>query len=69
MAFSSRKILFTIVQLLLMTLFIFVASPDSGVACRPLLLHPQWSREYYELVLQVLPNAPAPPSVPDPTHG
>jgi len=41
---------------------IFVASPDCGVGCsRPLLLHHQWWREE-GLVLQSLPNGPAPPS-------
>ncbi|KAK7396416.1 hypothetical protein VNO78_17410 [Psophocarpus tetragonolobus] len=68
MTFSSRKILFTVVQILLITLFIFVASPESGVVCRPLFLHRQWSREY-GLLLQSLENAPAPPSHGDPTHG
>nr|KYP54815.1 hypothetical protein KK1_001015 [Cajanus cajan] len=67
MALSSRKILFTVVQLLLMTLFIFVASPESGVACRPLLLHGQWLNEP-GLLWQSLPNAPAPPSGGDPIH-
>ncbi|CAJ1902126.1 unnamed protein product [Sphenostylis stenocarpa] len=62
MTFSSRKMLFRVVQLLLMVLFIFVASPESGVACsRPLFLHRHWSRED-EVLWQLLPNAPAPPS-------
>ncbi|KAG4913215.1 hypothetical protein AAZX31_19G148400 [Glycine max] len=61
MDFSYRRFLFTVVQLLLIMLNIFVASPESRVACRPLLLHRQWSREY-GLHLQSLPNGPAPPS-------
>ncbi|KAL2321021.1 hypothetical protein Fmac_029990 [Flemingia macrophylla] len=68
MAFSSSKILITVVQLLLMTLFIFVASPESGVACRPLLLHGQWVIREPGLLWQSLPNAPAPPSGGDPIH-
>ncbi|KAL9285023.1 hypothetical protein ACSQ67_024553 [Phaseolus vulgaris] len=47
---------------------IFVASPDSGVACsRPLLLHRQLWTEH-GLVLQSLPNGPAPPSRGSPIH-
>ncbi|KAK7336834.1 hypothetical protein VNO77_17384 [Canavalia gladiata] len=67
MAFKCRKILFTVVQILLITLAIFVASHESEVACRPLLLHHQWSRDQ-GLLWQSLPNAPSPPSAGDPTH-
>ncbi|ESW34507.1 hypothetical protein PHAVU_001G158200 [Phaseolus vulgaris] len=67
-SFSSRKMLFTALQLLLFILFIFVASPESGVACsRPLFLHRHWQREN-ELLWQLLPNAPAPPSDGDHIH-
>jgi len=60
--FSDRRLLFTVLQLVLIMVTIFVASPDSGVACsRPLLLPRQrWSE--HRLVLQSLPNGPAPPS-------
>ncbi|KAG5043566.1 hypothetical protein JHK87_007481 [Glycine soja] len=61
---NIRGLLFAI---LLFTLIIFVASPESGVACRPLFLHYQWSWDY-GLLMQSLPNAPAPPSTGDPTH-
>ncbi|QCD97714.1 hypothetical protein DEO72_LG6g2426 [Vigna unguiculata] len=67
MALSHRRILSTVLQILLVTFMIFVASPESGVACRPLFLHYQWSWEY-GLLFQSLPNAPAPPSGGDPTH-
>ncbi|RDX90819.1 hypothetical protein CR513_27283, partial [Mucuna pruriens] len=61
MAFSYRKFLFTVLQLLFIILAVFLSSPQSGVACRPLLLHRQESREY-GLLFQSLPNGPAPPS-------
>ncbi|KAG4913211.1 hypothetical protein AAZX31_19G148300 [Glycine max] len=67
MALSHRRILFTVLQIILFTLIIFVASPESGVACRPLFLHYQWSWDY-GLLMQSLPNAPAPPSTGDSTH-
>ncbi|BAT85509.1 hypothetical protein VIGAN_04306600 [Vigna angularis var. angularis] len=68
MSFSSRKMIFALLQLLLFILFIFVASPESGVACsRPLFVHRHWSGEN-ELLWQLLPNAPAPPSGGDPIH-
>ncbi|KAK7336835.1 hypothetical protein VNO77_17385 [Canavalia gladiata] len=67
MAFSHSKILFTVVQILLITFIIFIASPESGVDCRPLLIHYQWSWDY-GLLLQSLPNGPAPGSKGDPTH-
>jgi len=59
---------FTVLQLVLFILFIFVASPESGVACsRPLLLRGHWSRQN-DLLWQLLPNAPAPPSAGFPIH-
>ncbi|ESW34510.1 hypothetical protein PHAVU_001G158500 [Phaseolus vulgaris] len=66
--FSVRRLLFTVLQLVLIMITIFVASPDSGVACsRPLLLHRQLWTEH-GLVLQSLPNSPAPPSRGSPIH-
>ncbi|CAL0310320.1 unnamed protein product [Lupinus luteus] len=59
MALSFNKILFIALQLLLLIFTIFVASPQSRVDCRPLLLHFQWSNEY-GLLLQALPNGHAP---------
>lgn len=67
MDFSYRKILFTFVQFMLILVTIFIASPQSGVACRPLSLHREWSREY-GLLWQLLSNNPAPGSNGDPTH-
>ncbi|RDX64610.1 hypothetical protein CR513_56814, partial [Mucuna pruriens] len=67
MGLSHRKMLITVVQILLFTLIIFVASPESRVACRPLFLHYQWSWEY-GLLMQSLPNGAAPGSTGDPTH-
>ncbi|KEH23879.1 hypothetical protein MtrunA17_Chr7g0260881 [Medicago truncatula] len=69
MAFSHKKMLFTVQQILLILFTIFIASPQSGVACRPLLVHnDQWSSEY-GLVWQLLANSPAPPSGGgEPTH-
>ncbi|KAL2321022.1 hypothetical protein Fmac_029991 [Flemingia macrophylla] len=67
MALSHRRTLFTVLQILLFTLVIFVASPESGVSCRPLFLHYQWSWEY-GLLMQSLPNGNAPGSGGDNTH-
>ncbi|CAL5193720.1 unnamed protein product [Lathyrus oleraceus] len=64
MAFSYRNILFTIV---LMLVTIFIACPQSGVGCRPLLLHSEWSNQY-GLLWQLLANGPAPVSDGDHTH-
>jgi len=61
MAFSHKKMLFTVLQILLILFTIFIAFPQSGVACRPLLVHNEWSSEY-GLVWQLLSNSPAPPS-------
>ncbi|KAE9590446.1 hypothetical protein Lalb_Chr20g0107841 [Lupinus albus] len=61
MAVSFNKILFIVLQLVLVIFIIFVASPQSRADCRPLLLHFQWSNEY-GLLLQALPNGHAPPS-------
>ncbi|CAL0310321.1 unnamed protein product [Lupinus luteus] len=58
MAFSYNNILCILV---LIILTIFVASPQGGVDCRPLLLHVQGSKEY-ELLLQALPNGASPGS-------
>lgn len=69
MACSYRKVLFTTLQLVLIMLTIFVASPESGVDCRPLFLnyHYHWSWDN-GLLLQSLPNGSAPPSKGDPTR-
>nr|KYP54816.1 hypothetical protein KK1_001016 [Cajanus cajan] len=67
MALSHRRTLFTVLQILLFIFIIFVASPEAGVACRPLFLHYQWSWEY-GLLMQSLPNGGAPGSTGDPTH-
>nr|KYP70705.1 hypothetical protein KK1_009933 [Cajanus cajan] len=62
MVFSYRRFLFTVLQLVFMIILtIFVGCHECGVACRPLLLHRELSRDY-GLLLQSLPNGPAPPS-------
>ncbi|KAK7245389.1 hypothetical protein RIF29_40229 [Crotalaria pallida] len=61
MAFSFNKILFIVLQFVLIMLTVFVASPQGVVECRPLLAHFQWSREY-GLLMQALPNGNAPGS-------
>ncbi|OIW03414.1 hypothetical protein TanjilG_12011 [Lupinus angustifolius] len=61
MAFSLKKIIFIVVHLVVIMFTIFVASPQSGVACRPLLLNNQLSVAH-ELHLQARSNNPAPPS-------
>ncbi|BAT85512.1 hypothetical protein VIGAN_04307000 [Vigna angularis var. angularis] len=67
--FCDRRCLFRVLQILFIMITIFVASPDSGVGCsRPLLLRHQWWREEERLVLQSLPNAPAPPSTGSKIH-
>ncbi|CAL5193719.1 unnamed protein product [Lathyrus oleraceus] len=65
MAFSNRMILF---RIFLLVLIIFVTS-QSKVDCRPLFIHYyEWSSWGNGLLLQSLPNAPAPPSTGDHTH-
>lgn len=68
MAFCHRKTLFTVVHFVLIILALLVTS-QSGVDCRPLLLHYQWSWDHgLGLLLQSLPNGPAPGSTGNPTH-
>lgn len=67
MALSYRKNIFIVMHLLLITLTIIIASPQPGVACRPLSLHRQWTREY-GFLWQLLTNGPAPESHRDRTH-
>ncbi|KAL4370955.1 hypothetical protein HN51_015514 [Arachis hypogaea] len=69
MGLSYRKMVLMALQVVMIMVAIFiVATPESGVECRPLLLQSQGSREV-ALLFQSLPNGPSPPSSPDPTHG
>ncbi|CAL0310380.1 unnamed protein product [Lupinus luteus] len=61
MAFSFKKIFFIVLHLVVIMFTIFVASPQSRVACRPLLLNNHLSQAR-ELNLQALSNDPAPSS-------
>ncbi|KAK7284091.1 hypothetical protein RJT34_18830 [Clitoria ternatea] len=66
MGFSYRRMLFVVLEIVLLSFTIFVGS-ESGVDCRPLFMHYQWSWEYGHL-FQSLPNGGSPGSSGDPTH-